>query len=637
MRSLLALLLLSVLVGFRCAADPRPVALVAPDRTGHFFDRPFPSDELRAETGFVDLSAFAETGTFGQLFLDGWLAQVGASVRGFSSVGAVYLRFDRDPELAEHYSGAPSDPVRLFGLDSGHRVAVRTRWIESSLGDPFLPDRTLLLLPDERTPLRSGERYAAWVSKDVAARAPGWSPPVALPAPLRARAAVATVFTVQDLRAQMRSLRDATDRALAEAPSLLEPTPGLRRVTRLAYGPGATPSGDAATAERVTFEDGTEAVTFLRAGAPESEVDLESGPLRVYEATIRTLAFQEAAGRPYQSPGLGILFDTERTDGWIPFDAAGATLREPTPEPLRIVLQVPTDLPVRAVLIWGHGSGGDAYEAIQRTDPANRIDEIRTRLAARGVAILSSDQPLFGRRFPLIDAGYDPSLAVVNVPNLPAFRANVRQGGVDQRVLWHFVREVLPELPEIANAVPGFERRVGIFGHSIGAQIAGVAAPLHDPSLGGVLLNGTGGFVSHSVLAGDLFSLEGSVAGLIFQIAGIPAPPDPTAPTILGALLGVPEAAWSRIDRFHPLTIPFQLVIDGADPLAVAAEHPIPTVVHLGDGDSFVPPDGGAWLGEAPREGEFVPCTPLADYNGHFCLFREESGFETFERFADGL
>ncbi len=623
--------------------DPRPLARVAPDRSEHLLDRPYPSDELRGPDGWIELDGFPLVPPeVGRRFLAGWLAQVAASVSGFSAMSPIYFRFDARPEVAESYAGKPGDDVQLVSLDSDHRVAVRVDFVADSLGDPYVPDGTLRITPDETTPLRSGERYAAIVTKDLARRPAGWVPPDALTGSLRRRAAIATVFTVQDPVQELAALRSAADAAIDAAPESLVPTTGLREAVSLRYEQGATvPSGRPSTLEIVSFADGGEEVTFLddEPGAPPLTVDLASGPMRVFEATIQTQAFQDPEGRPYQQAGLGIIFDTERSDGWIPFGPDGSLEGSPHPEPMRIVVQVPRETPPTRVLLWGHGSGGDAYEAIQRTDPENDGLEIRERLAALGTILVSSDQPLFGRRFPLIDQGYENNLAVVNVPNLPAFRDNVRQGAVDQHVVLRFVREVLPDLlaAALGGPPPGFDG-VGVFGHSIGAQMTGVAAALHDPAtVDGLLLNGTGGFQTHSVLASDLFQLEGTVGETIFLLAGVPLPDDPTPAATLGALFGVPEAAWPRIDRFHPLAIPFQLVIDAGDPLPVASAHGLPITVFFGEGDSFVPEEGARWIAEAARDGEFVRCTPGADYNGHFCIYREETGFAEFTRFVDGL
>jgi len=621
----------------------RPRALVAPDRSSHLLDRPYPSEELRNADGRVELTGFPVAGPeIGRAFLTAWLSQVASAVSGFSAMTPVYFRFEAEPPLRERYAGRPGDPVQLFSLDSHHRVPVRVRFVADAAGDPYLRDGTLVVMPDERHPLRLGERYAAVVGRRVARRAPGWGPPRGLPVHAARRAAVATVFRVHDGARRLRTLRDAADARLDARPELLVPPDGLREVSALRYEQGTTPSGRAATLEIVTFTDGGSEVTFLEAedGAPPVDVDLSGGPMQVFQTRIRTLAFQDPEGRPWQSPGLGIIQDAVlmRSDGWIPFRPDGSLEALPRPEWVRVVVQVPRAGRQHAVVLWGHGAGGDAYESVQRTDPANDGAEIRARLAARGAVVLGSDQPLFGRRFPIVESGLDNNLTLVNIPNLPAFRDNVRQGAVDQHVLVRFAREVLPGL--LAERLePGLvdPRRVGVFGHSTGAEISAAAAPLHGRDVNGLLLNGTSGFKLHAVLASDLFQLEGTVGATIFALAGIPVPEEFEPAQVLGALLGVPEDAAERIDRHHPLGQPFQLVLDAVDPLSLAPEHSIPTTVFLGDGDTFVPPDGVAWLADAARDGKLVPCTPGGDFNGHFCVFREETGFRAFERLVDGL
>ncbi|MDJ0869009.1 MAG: hypothetical protein QNK03_23075 [Myxococcota bacterium] len=641
------LLLLPLLLGVSSGSpppglEPLATAVVAPDRSAHLLDRPFPSDELRAGDGRVALDGFPRAASaIGQLFLDGWLAQVAASVGGFSAMTPIYFRTDTDPGLRDRYESAPGDAVRLVALDSHHRVPVRVRYLADPRGDPYLREGLLIITPDERVPLRSGQRYACVVSARAVRRALGWSPPASLPPGLAGDAGIATVFTVQHSVAELAALRAATDAAIDADPSLLDPVSPLREVASLRYEQGVTPSGNAATVETVRFADGGEERTFLgdRSGAPPNVVDLTGGPMRVFQATIRTVAFQDPAGRPYQSPGLGILGDTGRSDGWIPFTPAGELLAAGRAEPMRIVVQVPRAAKLRRLVVWAHGSGGDAYAAVQRKDPANDMPEIRRRLAALGTVLLSFDQPLFGQRFPLIDRGYETNLAVVNVPNLPAFRAAIQQGAVDQHVVVRFARKRLKRL--LAEWGLGRDLstwRLGVFGHSIGAQMSGVAAALHPRWKGPqrILLNGTSGFQLHSVLASDLFQLTG-IAELIFLLAGVPVPEDPTPPRVLGALFGVPPEAWDGIDRFHPLGIPFQLVIDGGDPLPVAASHRTPVVVFQGDGDSKLPEEGPGWIADATRDGELVRCTPSADYDGHFCVFREETGFDAFESLAGEL
>ncbi len=632
-----------VAIASQCASTVpavRPRAMVAADRSGHLLDRPYPSDELRSPLGGIALTGFPRVGPYvGQLFVGGWLDQVERVARGFSATTPIYFRFESEPAVGTRYEGGLFDPVLLISLERHETVPVNVRWISDSNGDPYLPSGTLVVSPDETRPLRSGGRYIALVSQRVAEPAEGW---VAPPEAAALQPAVATVFTVQDHAGELRGLRRAADALLDADPALLDPVGGLREVASLSFAQGAAPGGREATVETVAFSDGGSETTYLRAlpGAAPRTIDLSAGPMAVYQATIHIAAFQDPTGRPYQSPGLGIIGDTGRTDGWIEFGPGNVPLRAPTPEPRRIVVQVPRTGSGFAIVDWGHGSGGDAYEAVSRSDPTNDLQAIRTRLAERGAIVISGDHPLFGARFGFMAAGYDNNLLAVNIPNLAAFRANFQQGAIDGHVLRRFAREVLPALLGPAVFLDP-ARRVGAFGHSIGAQMAGVGAGLYgdgDPSApGAIFLNGTGGQLTYSVLASDLLQIQGTVGATIFQLAGLTPRPDASASEVLGALLGVPEAAWPNVDRHHPLALPFQLLVDGADPLAMAREHGIPVDVMGGENDSKVAPDGFAWLVAALHRGTLAPCTPSSAYDGHLCVFRELAGLEAFSRLVDQL
>ena len=59
-----------------------------------------------------------------------------------------------------------------------------------------------------------------------------------------------------------------------------------------------------------------------------------------------------------------------------------------------------------------------------KSDPTDQIAHI---LGAKGMCVISRDQPLYGKRFDLVDGGYDVYLAVYNIANLTAFRDNLRK------------------------------------------------------------------------------------------------------------------------------------------------------------------------------------------------------------------
>jgi hypothetical protein len=56
-----------------------------------------------------------------------------------------------------------------------------------------------------------------------------------------------------------------------------------------------------------------------------------------------------------------------------------------------------------------------------------------------------------------------------------------------------------------------------------------------------------------------------------------------------------------------------------------------------GEGDSFVPPGGFAWLAAATPLGALRSCVPSAPYDGHYCVFREPAGLAAFEELLEAL
>lgn len=622
------------------AAPPLPTALFSPAPVSEWLAHPYPSDDLRSAEGTVDLARAGfpvHAWPIARGLMEGWIAQVRGHARGFPAVGPIYFCLDGPPAegtLAEQYAGDASDPVRVLSLDSGHRVPLHVRFVAGAGddADPWLPPNLLVLMPDPAKPLRGGERYAAVIDDTIVRRPAGWTPPAALAADDAARAGIATVFTVQDSMAALRALRDAVDAALRSRPELLEPrAPGMRSVVALSISQGKTPRDeDPATLQRVRFADGVEAVSYLddRPGRGPQKLDLVRGPYEVFEAEIKTLVAQPDEGRPYQEPGWRALFDDGRSDGAIPFDGAGRLMAAPHEARLRVVVQIPrkTDVsppPPFTVVLWLHGSGSDAYDAVARIDPAEAdgIASIRATLAQTGAVIVSADLPHFGRRFPLTEKGYGSDQGFVNVPNLVAMRDTARSAAAETRVLWHFATETLPALlREKAGAEIIDARAVAAFGHSTGAQVWGLGGAMAEGrGPRAFLLSGAGGFLADYVVSTRLLEMPlrfSTPFGVIDR--GTLAPRD-----VLGLAFRVPYAARARIDRWHPMLLPYALMQSGADPLSVAPSQTAPAAVVYSAGDRRVSEDSARALAAALPLGHLLECTPTADYDAHHCIYRE--------------
>ncbi len=606
-----------------CPAADLPDALVAADRSGHWLDRPFPSDELLVD-GFVDWTILPETEVpLATTITSGWAAQAAASVTGFSHQSTAFFRFSEVFEIAPGQVGITGPD----GLD----VPVEWRWVEDPMGDPFLAANTLLITPEPTAPLASGSRHVAWVDGAVADPAEGWEPPDGAPEDV----AVATAFTVQDSLGQLRGIFEAVESSLDDDPDLLQ-VEQWRMAISLTCSQGQTPSGRDATVATVVYEDGDSEQTFLapREGEPEHSWDLgEAWPFEVWEGRIRTLAFQDPAGRPWASPGILLVNDFDRIDeGWLHFDGA-TLLDEPVAEEMRIVVQVPRDgdspFPV---VTWDHGTGGHAWNAVARSNFGDRSEEVAAALS--GAVVVSRDQPLYGQRYPLIDEGFGASVGFYNIGNLPAFRDNQRQAAADHRVLHRFVVDALPDLVDVDTD------RIGAFGHSLGSvTLHGAQAGADGAGASTGFYSGTGGYLGFYILESGLLGTGNDVVATIAPLLGLTeeqvAEAEPYE--LVAALVGLPEAAWPNLQRDHPTMQLFGAIMDPSDPLMFAADQVAAETILLGVGDLQVPDRTTRWLAEVTPDAELIECTPTADYDGHWCLFREDEGIEALRSWAARL
>jgi hypothetical protein len=617
MRRLLPLLLLTA-----CAAPvDRPDALVADDRSGHWLDRPWPSDEVLVD-GYVDWSMLPEANTpLGTTLTSGWAAQAAATVDGFGHHSSAYFRF------AEVFDVQAGD-VGITG--PGGDVPVEWRWVEDPMGDPFLTTNLLIVTPLPTAPLASGTTYVAWVSTEVADPAEGWERPDWAPED----AAVATQFTVADSLGQLRSLRAAVDAALDANPEWLQPLV-WEPVDTFRYAQGQTPGGRDATVATATYGDGTESVAYLspRGASPTRSWDLAGDwPHEVYEARIRVPVFQDYDGAPWASPGLGLVGDFSRIDeGWLHFDGT-ELLDEPDVQELRLVVQVPRGEGAAPVMTWDHGTGGHAYNAVARANVGDRPSEVNEALA--DVVIVSRDQPLYGQRFPLIEEGFTTSIGFYNIGNLPAFRDNQRQSAAEHRAVVRFVQDVLPTLIDVDTS------RFGSFGHSLGSVTnnGGLAAAAGDGPTE-TFLSGAGGYLAFYVLESGLLGTGNDVVGTIAPLLGLTAEElaEASPSELVGALIGLEEPAWPNVQRDHPVLQLFSAIMDPSDPIAVAPEQTVAPTILLGVGDLQVPNKTTEWLGEVTPGATTVRCEPTANYDGHWCLFREDVGIDALAEWAEGL
>ncbi len=631
-------------LGGDTAAVELVAAVVDPSRAGHFFDAPFPDDALRTDDGGVDLSGYPTSEGVLAGIVQGWAGMASEATRGFSPNMPAYFRFEGPLSLPESTEGTPDDPVLWVDLDSGALHPLTLRFVEDPLDDPYWGANTLAAVPCIGHTPRSGARLAAVVMQSAGATSPeGYAVPDEVVSALELAGvtgvpAVATVFTVHDSLAQLEVLAaaahdwwEASDRA----------APTWKRVVGLSYAPGETEGGEEATIQTVTFEDGTTEQAFLAAQETAWDIDLvDDWPMAVYQAELAVPYFQGLEGRPWMTPGVGMLLDTDRRDGWIHFAADGLTLEStPDTDVARLVLSIPLQggAPIddAPLVIWDHGTGGTAYNHVYRKNGTDEQRDLTALFAERGVAILSKDQPLYGTRFPLVDSGFtDGSLGFYNIANLPVFRDNQRQGGLEGEVVKLFAEEGLnASLP--AGSID--TDRIARFGHSLGSVTAnnGLAA---NPDWGPTLLSGAGSILTLNFLESGLAGTGHGLFDTLSSLFGIDPSESDDLGYLLAAALGLEdEEARLRVDRLHPAIGLFQWLIDPSDPSTFGHGETLPITVLMGIGDWQVPNAGTEALVEVLPEAALAPCEPLSDYDPHHCAFREPQALEIVGAWLDSF
>lgn len=616
-------------------------AIVDPDRGEHYFDVPFPRDELLDSEGFPDLTGFPSTDeTVAGPVVDGWARRLELTANGFGNNTAAYLRFEGPLEgLPAETAGLVDDPVLMVAMDGSELLPLELRFITDPHGDPFYAENTLAAAPALGHPPASGGTYAVVVMASAGAASPeGYSLPEGVQGALdtagvTGSAAVATVFTVQDVTAQLQQLVADLDARLDAAH--FEGVE-LERVIKLEIRQGSTESGEEGTAITSIYEDGSSRTAWaFSVGEVEGNHDVDLGedwPMVVYEGEIPVLNYSGLEDAPYMSAGFAHLTDTERYSGWIDF-AGGELLSEPEVEPMRITVALPKDAEGAAiedapVAIYDHGTAGHAWNAHQKTRQSDDGYALSKRFADAGWALIGRDAALYGTRYPLIDEGFTAgNLGFYNIVNTPAFRDNQRQTAIDGHTLRRYLELGLDEALPTGSVDASRVRRIG---HSMGSVTTNLGAVASPGDYESVYLSGTGGvFIEYFIDTGLIEQFDRSTLESLFTLFGAEAPEVITTEAALGAALGLEEEAWSNIDRLHPVGTLFQWQMDPSDPMAVARDQDAASVILLAHGDYQVPNPTTWALAEALEDPAIVECTVDGDYDPHYCLHRMELAWDS--------
>jgi hypothetical protein len=419
----------------------------------NFYALPFPNDLHRNADGTLDLTNFPTN----SLIVDEY--RMDAEVLdGFSLNAAEFALFDGplDPASLPDEAGStqPGASVYVVNIDpTSPNLGKRTPVIVHFRADGTMtigPNR-LVVRPVPGFTLDEGTVYALIITN-------------------RIRAGDGTAVVAQS---EFEKLRDDTGATDAYSP--------LR--TYLASSgdedPKAIISAAVFTTQHATFVAPGIRRAVYATTMPVATAVVTSGPGASWtEWTGSYMAPNFQTGTPpYLNDG-----------GEIQFDSTNTAIVQRT-ETMRFALTVPpgaTPATGWPIAIYQHGTGGDYQTFIQ--------DGTAGRLAAQGIAVISTDQVLHGPRDP---AGTDPGVAFYNFSNPFAGRDNALQGYADA---WSQLRLAMGmSIVDTDRTITFDPDRVMFFGHSQGSETSpGFIA--YEPQVKGAVLSGAGGVLYLSLL-----------------------------------------------------------------------------------------------------------------------------------------
>ena len=422
--------------------------------SGDFYALPYPNDLRRHEDFALDLSQFPTH----SLIVESYRS-VAEKLDGFGLNSAIYARFDGalDPMSLPDPAGsmAPSASVYLVNIDTrspgyGLRTPIVVHFRPEA--GQTIGANHLVARPYPGFGLDEGTRYALVITRRV--RDPGGaainpsSEWLELVGDANARSTYASLVDWLG-RTGTDTLDDLACAAVFTTQHITQVGPALRKGVFAAPAPVVTGVAVVAT--------------------PGTSFKLFTGG---YEAPN----FQ-AGAVPYHDP----------PSGEIAIGSDGAAVVQRT-ETMRFAMTVPlgpTPASGFPICIYAHGTGGDYRSFVE--------DGTGGRLAAQGIATISTDQVLHGPRNP----GGNPEIDFFNFGNPYGARDNALQGTADAFAQLRLAQGLsIVDGNRIIRVDP---TRVFFFGHSQGG-LTGPGFVAFEPSLTGAVFSGTGGLLYLNLL-----------------------------------------------------------------------------------------------------------------------------------------
>ncbi len=502
------------------------------DRAHGFYDAPFPSDDLRASNGTIDLNSFPNPYAVSLMEQAKSLAsQVGTFARSggvfFQATGAV------DPKSLPDVNASitPDASAFLIAIDPGapdylKRIPVQATY-EADAG-PFGALNLVALVPIQGTPMRANERYAAVVTTAVKD-----TKGVAL-APSAEMIALAKGQAPSTMSDPAKTTYVAALAAIAKAGVTSDRIVGLAAFT----------TGDPTSQFGVFLKD----VLARPLPAPDAPFTLTDtfDDYCVYQSTLPMPDYQSGTP-PFTDTG----------GSWEVDPVSGKPVFQRNEE-ARIEVTIPRstmpDAGYPIVLFVRTGAGGDrplvdrGPQGVTNGPPLVPGTGPALYFTHAGFAGISPDGPLGGLRN---TTNANEDFTIFNVFNAVALRDNVRESALELALFAHVIPTITFDAITCAGAhtasgstkVKFDTSHLALMGHSMGATISPLAMAF-EPSFGSLIMSGAGSSWIENVVYKQLPLNVAGILGSIFQY----------------------NADGRTLTEHDPATTMFQWAIESADP-----------------------------------------------------------------------
>ncbi len=527
-----------------------------------FFRLPFPND-IRVKNGRVSMKGFPTPGVRLLPFdpVKRYLDFIEAESSGFGTNQAIFFRFSRDPDF-ESLKG--EDVVQIVNITPGspeyQYPKLAHAWSGTTGRGNYICPRSLVLRAPFGSPLRGGETYAAIIRTSARDKSGTRFEPEAdfkamlVATPPTGDAELAAAWKAYEpFRKWIADKKVKADELAVAAVFTTEKVEEVLGRVRVAVraAPAPVVTGFAKCGPGVTSvcEDGKMGKEHER-GCFEVDDRFDE-----YQGTVSIPVFQKGTA-PYDEPkdGGGI----EIVDGLAKVQRT---------EEVCFALSVPKGTAPGSgwpVVVYGHGTGGSYRSHIGQGLAAEYAAGTVAGGAAVPMAMLGYDGVLHGRRK---GVSTRPSTELVyNFLNPAAARDNNLQAAADLLAIARALEKFN------VGAVKLDPKKVGLWGHSQGANAAAVAAG-YEPGYGATVLTGAGGTL--------LLSLLGK-----------------TQPVNIAAGVQFALNEVTPVDSNHPVLNLLQMMVERADPVnftrRIMFEPPMGVAPHsvlqvYGTADSYAP------------------------------------------------